>query len=591
MFRSPCKLVYGFVTPSKWTRFVFPRPRNGHRAHHPHAQHYAHSSRRFFSTEILLPTLGAGKFVVISVAGASGSAAAVSYYYDELQQMLGRVATVSERSTRIVVAAAKCFDDYRVVLKTKFDSEDARQAALSACHQRCADRTFKVLEANAGIYIKMGQHLSAMTYLLPPEWTTTFIPLQDQCPVSSIECITAMFEKDTGMKLDDVFSDFNPEPLGTASLAQVHVAVLRETGERVAVKFQHPALAEFIPLDLKLTKMVFAAIDRFFPDYPMMWLYNELDQSIFVELDFTTEAENAIRTRNYFRNMKKLTALRVPQVIWAKPRILVMEYITGARPDDLKFLDTHGISRDRVSICLSHIFNTMIFTPGVLVHCDPHAGNLAIRPLPKSEQGPWYNRGNNFEIVLYDHGLYRDVPLDLRRSYAKFWLAVIDSDEADMRKYAHEFAGVTDDQFPLFASAITGRDFRTAKTAIMTRRSRDEMQKMVAALQGGLMPNLVQLLAGMPRIVLLILKTNDLTRALDEMLETSIGPERTFLIMAQYCARTVYQEDKENLQHIPWTSPFARLLGTSQAYWKYLKRASKVEFYDVALWFTGLLGL
>ncbi|KAK9464715.1 ABC1 family-domain-containing protein [Lipomyces arxii] len=508
-------------------------------------------------------------------------------YYDELEEMFNHVVMASERSSRIVVAAAKCFDDYRVVLKQDFETEEGRQVALSDCHLRCAKRTYKVLEANAGIYIKIGQHLSALTYLLPPEWTTTFIPLQDRCPVSSIESIEAMFLKDIGQPLSEVFLEFDPAPLGTASLAQVHRARLRETGEEVAVKVQHPALAEFIPLDLKLTKLVFSAIDRFFPEYPLIWLYKELDSSIFVELDFTQEAKYATETQAYFKNKKKLTAIRVPTVKWAKPRILVMEYVTGVRPYDIKALDQQNISRDDVSICLSHIFNMMIFTPGVRVHCDPHAGNLAIRQLPKSERGPWYNRGRNFEIILYDHGLYRDVPLDLRRNYARFWLAVIDSDVPAMRKYAYEFAGITDAQFPLFASAITGRDFKSATTSIMSRRSRDERKRMMNAMNG-LMPNLIQLLAGMPPVVLLILKTNDLTRALDESLQTNLGPERTFLIMASYCAKTVYQEDREKFAELSAFNP-VRMTCEVSAFVKYFRRESKVVLFDLTLWLTNLL--
>ncbi|KAK9492933.1 ABC1 family-domain-containing protein [Lipomyces doorenjongii] len=534
---------------------------------------------------VVLKSATGKAIATLSLAGATGAG---SYFYNELEDMFNHAVMVSERSTRIVVAAAKCFDDYRIVLGKNFDTEEERQKALSECHKRCAERTYTVLEANAGIYIKMGQHLSALTYLLPREWTTTFIPFQDQCPVSSIESVRELFLNDMGVELEEIFSEFDPVPLGTASLAQVHKARLRETGEEVAVKIQHPALAEFIPLDLKLTNLVFSAIDRFFPEYPMMWLYHELDSSIFVELDFTKEAQYATETQAYFRDKKGRTALRIPTVKWAKPRILVMEFITGARPYDIKFLDAHNISRNEVSICLSHIFNTMIFTPGVRVHCDPHAGNLAIRPLSSRERGPWYNRGHNFEIILYDHGLYREVPLDLRRSYSKFWLSVIDSDEAGMRKYAKEFAGISDDQFPLFASAITGRDFQTAKSSIMTRRSKEETKKLALALQGGLMPNLIQLLSGVPPIVLLILKTNDLTRALDECLESTLGPERTFLIMANYCARTVYAEDCEKLRQTSIFNP-KRIIGEFEAFWKYFKRQSKVKAFDITLWFVNIL--
>jgi aarF domain-containing kinase len=116
-----------------------------------------------------------------------------------------------------------------------------------------------------------------------------------------------------------------------------------------------------------------------------------------------------------------------------------MEYLSGHRPDNLEYLDSNGIDRDEVSAALSRIFNEMIFGNGAPLHCDPHGGNIAIRK-NNSRRRP------NFDIILYDHGLYRDIPQQLRRSYAKLWLAVIDGDEPRMRKYAQEVAGITDEQ-------------------------------------------------------------------------------------------------------------------------------------------------
>ena len=193
-------------------------------------------------------------------------------------------------------------------------------------------------------------------------------------------------------------------------------------------------------------------------------------------------------------------------VLWAKKRILVMEYISGHRPDDLEFLDTNNIDRDEVSAALSRIFNEMIFGDNAPLHCDPHGGNIAIR-----KNG---SRGKpNFDVILYDHGLYRDIPKKLKRSYAKLWLAVIDADEARMRKYAHDVAGITEEQFPLFASAITGRDYRVVTASVSTPRSDQEKEDISDAMGEGMLQQLVQLLGKVPRIILLILKTNDLSES------------------------------------------------------------------------------
>lgn len=409
---------------------------------------------------------------------------------------------------------------YHSTLKLRDQDVDEWSAILKACHKRCAERTLKVLEQNGSIFIKLGQHLSSMNYLLPEEWTTTFIPLQDKCPVSSFESIEKMILKDTGSSIEQHFDHFEKTPIGAASLAQVHLATMRDSGEEVAVKVQHPALEEWVPLDLMLTRLTFSTLKTFFPDYDLEWLSNEMEASLPQELNFALEGENALRTRQHFSKIHN-SPLVVPDVKWGLKRILVMENIPGHRTDDLVYLDSSGIDRDEVSGALAHIFNEMIFgdTP---LHCDPHGGNIAIRK----------NNGRgrpNFDIILYDHGLYRDIPKQLRRSYAKLWLAVIDADEKRMRQHAYEVAGITDDQFPLFASAITGRDYRAVTKSVVSTRSDEEKEEISGAMSDGMLQQvkflwqflprklvanpdkLVQLLGQVPRIILLILKTNDLS--------------------------------------------------------------------------------
>ncbi|RBR12520.1 hypothetical protein FVER53590_02654 [Fusarium verticillioides] len=453
----------------------------------------------------------------------------------------------AERTGRVAVALAVCINDYRTTLNARETTadHDAQESMLKACHKRCAERTLVVLEKNGGIFIKLGQHLSAMNYLLPSEWTNTFIPLQDKCPVSSLESIEDMFRKDTGEELWDYFSDFAPEPIGAASLAQVHLASIKGSNQKVAVKVQHPELEAWAPLDLALTRYTFSTLKRFFPEYDLEWLSSEMDVSLPKELDFQEEANNARRMKEHFAKIPQLPLI-IPEVIWAKKRIIVMACEAGSRLDDLEYLNKNGIDRDEVSATLARIFNEMIFGDGAPLHCDPHGGNIAIR---KNNSRRGLGRGPNFDVILYDHGLYRDIELPLRRSYAKMWLAVIDGDMDRMKKYAHEVAGIEDKDFPLFASAITGRDYSIVSKSgsILETRTADEQKTMSGALQEGLIVDLVQLLSRVPRIILLILKTNDLTRSLDENLQTRQGPIRSFMILARYCTRTVFHEKLEEI--------------------------------------------
>ena len=264
-----------------------------------------------------------------------------------------------------------------------------------------------------------------------------------------------------------------------------------------------------------------------------------------------------------------------------------MEYITGHRIDDLTYLSEHNISRDEVSASLARIFNTMIFAPSAPLHCDPHGGNIAIIAEPTK------SRPHNFSIILYDHGLYRTIPRATQRSYAKLWLAVLDGDESGMRQHAYDCAGITPEQFPLFASAITGRDYRVVSSnEVDTPRTAAEKQAMSDALGDGLLQQLVSLLSKLPSVMLLILKTNDLTRGLDTALQTRKGPVRSFLILARYAAATVFAEQLELLREkggLLWPPGNAARLVV--AWVRYAKVVVRLRVYESVLYMRGLVGL
>jgi predicted unusual protein kinase regulating ubiquinone biosynthesis (AarF/ABC1/UbiB family) len=411
------------------------------------------------------------------------------------------------------------------------------------------------MERNGSIFIKLGQHLSSLNYLLPPEWCDTFIPLQDRCPVSSFESVSAMIERDTGQPIESLFAAFERQPIGAASLAQVHRATTH-AGEAVAVKLQHPVLAEWAPLDLALTRLTFVALKRLFPAYDLTWLSSEMEASLPVELDFTHEAVNADALRAHFAGIPD-APLVVPRVLWARRRVLVMEYVAGARPDDLARLADGGwkgargrpelagleaVDRDAVSVALARIFCEMVFGDGAPLHCDPHPGNVAIRANPaRARQPRWLWRRlaaavlpaglvdppPNFDVVLYDHGLYRAIPAGLRAEYARFWLAVLDGDAPRVRAAARELAGwgreggvdeevLSDADARLLASAVTGRDWSEVEAGRADVRGprgpieRKQLGNILA--EDGVLGRLCGLLGRVPRVVLLVLKTNDLSR-------------------------------------------------------------------------------
>ncbi|KAM3420820.1 hypothetical protein BST61_g4064 [Cercospora zeina] len=439
------------------------------------------------------------------------------------------------------------------------------------------------MEQNGSIFIKLGQHLTSLNYLLPSEWCDTFIPLQDKCPVSSYGSIEEMVYQDTGKKLEDYFSEFAAEPIGAASLAQVHIARLKENGEKVAVKVQHPGLDEWAALDMWLTTNTFRTLRYWFPNYDLTWLSDEMEASLPQELDFRQEGQNAKKMKEYFSKVRG-TPLIIPEVYSAERRILVMEYITGHRPDDLEFLDANGISRDEVSAALANIFNEMIFGKDAPLHCDPHGGNMAIRLNPEKR------KPRNFDVILYDHGLYRDIPDHLRKAYAHMWLAVLDTDIPRMRKYAYEIAGIGDEDFPIFASAVTGRDYGVVERGVAAQnRNAEEKRSLSEQMGQDLVEKIVGLLGRVPRVILLILKTNDLTRSLDENLHTTQGPMRSLMILARYAARCVWEEQRGGIVgSVLWPQ---NLFTLSIALLEYTKVALKLKVYEYYLSARRRLGL
>lgn len=357
-----------------------------------------------------------------------------------------------------IIAGIRCARLMRAVILDVWDYKQtfAKEELLSAsdedrlikrqarkdCHLRSAQRMLAALKTNSGIYVKLGQHVAAVQ-VLPKEWTSTMTPLQDQCFPTPIEDIDAMLRADMGKGIDDLFIDFDPRPIGVASLAQVHRAIDRQSGRPVAVKVQHADLEDFARIDMATTNFAIHLVKYIFPEFEFSWLGSEMNEMLPLEMDFRHEAVNSARCSRDFSHLKGKTSVYLPEVLWAERRCMVMEYIQGARVDDLAYLKQHGIDRNQVSQELSRIFSQMVYINGFF-HADPHHGNLLIRPRAKSSQSPF-----NFDVCLLDHGQYFDVPDDLRVNYARFWLSLIKrsspTTSIERRKYARLVGNIDDD--------------------------------------------------------------------------------------------------------------------------------------------------
>ncbi|KAH7927157.1 ABC1-domain-containing protein [Leucogyrophana mollusca] len=480
--------------------------------------------------------------------------------YDQYQPFRHTI-LAAVRCSRVAEAAIAGAIDYKRTFAREYPSEDERLEAYSKCHTRSAKRVLRALLANGGVFIKLGQHMASLV-VLPREWTSTMRPLQDRCEPTPYENVEALFLSDMGQPISELFDDFDPVPIGVASLAQVHVGRHRESRKEVAVKLQHPHLAEFCDIDMEMVEVTLGWIKYWFPEFEFTWLAEEMRENLPKEMDFIHEARNAERATADFRNIR--TSLYIPEVVSATKRVLIMEYIQGARVDDLAYLAEKNIDRNKVALELTRIFNQMVFVNGFF-HADPHPGNLLIRPAPTTSRSPF-----NFEIVLLDHGLYFDMDSELRINYSKLWLALIapasPSTNADRRKYAELVGNITSDLYPVFEAAITGRaalegtwededssqsTFKRASSMIdMMPQSEEEMEAIRNAVinREGLLLSVFDVLRRVPRRVLMVLKLNDLTRGLDHALATTHASVRIFLITSKYCLLAVWQDDRRRIQ-------------------------------------------
>lgn len=437
--------------------------------------------------------------------------------------------------------------------------------ARRACHQRGAARFLNLFQQNGGIYIKIGQHLSALEYILPEEYCRTMTILHSQAPTSSLEEVATVIREDLGREMMDLFKVFDPIPIGAASLAQVHRAILKEGQAEVAIKIQHLHLRSFMDMDMFVVSLAVKVVKRLFKDFDFDWLVDEMRINIPKELDFIQEAHNAERVaRNFLQNgllpvdyfskpwwpWAAPYRVRVPRIHWEQTsqRILTMEYLPGAKVTDLAFMDHHGIDPRQVSTLITKIFSEMIFLQG-FVHCDPHPGNLLVRLSRDAPPSRWpsfiWCRPPKWELVLLDHGLYREIPNEYRRTYAGLWKAVIDGNEDSLQHYCNLVGG--GGAYRLFGCILAQRSWKSISSGTVAQPRSAEEQASIYAQAPNYLTKVTELLAQVPRPLLLLLKTNDLLRHLERSLTGRYGePSKTFLIMAHYCIDALGEPDSAN---------------------------------------------
>ena len=240
------------------------------------------------------------------------------------------------------------------------------------------ERMRLVLERLGPIFVKFGQVLSTRRDLLPTDVADELAKLQDRVPPFPAAQARALVEQAFGKPIDAVFSHFEAEPVASASIAQVHFAVLKG-GREVAVKVLRPGMLEVIEDDLSLLRTLARWVERLSADGKRLKpreVVAEFDNYLHDELDLVREAANAAQLR---RNMQGLNLVLVPEMVWdyCTTGVIVMERMNGVPISQMQRLRDAGVDIPKLARDGVTIFFTQVFRDGFF-HADMHPGNIQV---------------------------------------------------------------------------------------------------------------------------------------------------------------------------------------------------------------------
>ncbi|XP_010521117.1 PREDICTED: uncharacterized aarF domain-containing protein kinase At1g71810, chloroplastic [Tarenaya hassleriana] len=276
-----------------------------------------------------------------------------------------------------------------------------------------SDQMFKVRAAQlrrilvelGPAYVKIAQAVSSRPDLIPPSYLDELSLLQDQITPFSTEVAFNMIEEELGLPIYELFSEISPEPVAAASLGQVYQARLRRTGEVVAVKVQRPGVRAAISLDILILRFLAGLIKksgRFNSD--LQAVVDEWATSLFKEMDYMKEAQNGIKFRQLYGDIKDVL---VPKMYteYTTRRVLVMEWVEGQ-----KLIEVKDLYLVEVGVYCS--FNQLLEYG--FYHADPHPGNFL--------------RTYDGQLAYLDFGMMGEFKPELRDGFMEACLHLVNRD-------------------------------------------------------------------------------------------------------------------------------------------------------------------
>lgn len=280
-------------------------------------------------------------------------------------------------------------------------------------------------------FIKLAQILSTRGDLVGPEISSQLQKLQSKVPADSFEIVRRTFHDETGKELEQFFAEFAEEPLGSASIGQVHAARLQD-GREVVVKIQHPDIERKIREDLDILEGLAGLAEEFAKDLRAVRprdLVREFRRTLLRELDYERERKNIEEFRRNFEDRPDVHfPYSVPEC--STQRVLTMERLVGIGFADLDSEDCAGIDCSALTKIGANVYLDMIFRDG-FYHADPHPGNLLVL-----EDG---------SLGMLDCGMTGRVDPQSMEDLSSLLISVMSQDSEDMVYYVSKIGSLPQD--------------------------------------------------------------------------------------------------------------------------------------------------
>lgn len=277
-----------------------------------------------------------------------------------------------------------------------------------------------VLQELGPIFVKFGQILSTRRDLVPPDVAIELALLQDRVKPFDGEAARAIVETALERSIAEAFEAFDTTPLASASIAQVHAAIL-PGGREVVVKVLRPNIEKQIAGDIALLKAIASVVDRAHPSADKIRpreIVAEIESTLAAELDLQREGANASVLRRFWKDSDDLY---VPEVIWSHTaeRALTLERVYGIPSDDIAALDAAGIDRSALSAKGVRVFYTQVFRDNFF-HADAHAGNIWVDSAPERKSNP--------RFIALDFGIMGQLSDEDQYYLAENFMAIFNRD-------------------------------------------------------------------------------------------------------------------------------------------------------------------